>query len=117
MLMCFPRQEVDNEQTISMTAEDFGLPQSLQTGKKWRTRLKNPETCPTAAGLENSEGTSCFFCSGRQVTSSCIKAQKMFFDGKINALFEKGLVFNVLILVSANRRITFFIKCQYKDYE
>lgn len=94
-LMSFLKNEVENEQRISLASEGFGLSSVTKfsdtevcTKKTKNVEPKVQASVPTATGLVNVSD-NCVFCSGGHNSESCFKAQKMSLEQKKRNLVEK----------------------------
>lgn len=105
-LMSFLKNEVENEQRVSLAMEGFGLREKSAakpirrgiTGHGGKKRFQEgfEDHVHTAAGLLNSNVTRCLFCKGDHETSSCFKAQNFDLMEKKRILSENGACFRCL---------------------
>ncbi|KAG5877324.1 hypothetical protein JTB14_017625 [Gonioctena quinquepunctata] len=95
-LMSFLKNEIENEQRISLASEGFGLcSNNVSTNDRHRKDKSKPiATSSTAAGLINCDVAKCVFV-GDPHSEGCFKAQKMSFVQKKNTLSDKKRVFVV----------------------
>lgn len=124
-LMQFLRNEVENEQRISLATEGFGLhagrsPGSTRGHNISDTRRKIPEASgqshiPTATGLINHEkvtdNSKCIFCENVHESANCFKAQNFTMEKKRSILNLKKACFNCLKIGHSARKCRGRLKC------
>ncbi|KAJ8975168.1 hypothetical protein NQ317_011997 [Molorchus minor] len=79
-LMQFLRNEVENEQRVSLASESFGFRELSQSNDMANSRKKSPKVggsskISTAADLVNAETKKCVFCDSAHESAECFKAQ------------------------------------------
>ncbi|XP_050517597.1 uncharacterized protein LOC126892168 [Diabrotica virgifera virgifera] len=117
-LMQFLKNEVDNEQHVSLAIEGFGVSgtksgNSKRNGPKKRMPEEEEPQFPSAMGLVNSHSTNhrCVFCENAHESSQCFKAQKLTYDQRVNILTEKGACFRCLKIGHQSRRCRGQLSC------
>ncbi|KAJ8916390.1 hypothetical protein NQ315_014600 [Exocentrus adspersus] len=115
-LMMFLKNEVDNEQRISLAAEGFGLcsqnPVSSKGQMQMRNRnSKNLERLSTATDLINYNRSGCIFCEGNHNGDTCFKAQKYSLERMKGILSEKKACFRCLKIGHQSKKCRGHMKC------
>lgn len=117
-LMLFLKQEVENEQRISLAAEGFGLGSGMRSSggdnagqRRGKDRLHNE---PTALGLVNAEVgriNRCLFCSGTHLSEACFKAQKMSLEQRKEVAAKYKACFRCLKIGHQSRQCRGRMRC------
>ncbi|KAG5892767.1 hypothetical protein JTB14_007983 [Gonioctena quinquepunctata] len=112
-LMRFLKNEIENEQRISLASEGFGLcSNNVSTNDRHKKDNSKPTaTLSTAAGLINCDVAKCVFCGGIHDSEGCFKAQKLSFVQKKNTLSDKKACFRCLKIGHISRRCRSRLKC------
>ncbi|KAG5869803.1 hypothetical protein JTB14_037538 [Gonioctena quinquepunctata] len=112
-LMSFLKNEIENEQRISLASEGFGLcSNNVSTNDRHKKDKSKPiATLSTAAGLINCDVAKCVFCGGIHDSEGCFKAQKLSFVQKKNTLSDKKACFRCLKIGHMSRRCRSRLKC------
>ncbi|XP_050512920.1 uncharacterized protein LOC126888607 [Diabrotica virgifera virgifera] len=117
-LLQFLKNEVDNEQNVSLAIEGVGVSgtksgNSKRNGPKKRMPEEEEPQFPSAMGLMNSHSTNhrCVFCENAHESSQCFKAQKLIYDQRVNILTEKGACFRCLKIGHQFRRCRGELSC------
>ncbi|XP_050315273.1 uncharacterized protein LOC126749610, partial [Anthonomus grandis grandis] len=123
-LLKFLRNEVDNEQRISMASEGFGLhkPRGL-TSREGEGKPGSSDSrgvLPTAANLVNQEQSlelrhgnraTCIFCERHHDSPSCFKAQSFSLEKRREILSAKRACYRCLKVGHQSRRCHALLKC------
>ncbi|XP_021947134.1 uncharacterized protein LOC110845079 [Folsomia candida] len=92
-LMEFLRQEVRNEERISLARSGFGMTKD----KKVRSKEDGGgDNCATSAGLFSGQKTECAFCKKPHPTQDCFRAKTLSYDVKKQKLHEMRCCFSCL---------------------
>ncbi|KAJ8981422.1 hypothetical protein NQ317_015624 [Molorchus minor] len=93
-LMTFLRNEVENEQRLTLAVEGFNIREvkndTESSNKRTKTKVVHSEaTVATAAGLVNCDVARCIFCGGTHTSETCFKARNMTLAQK-RELLQRG---------------------------
>ncbi|XP_050309972.1 uncharacterized protein LOC126745954 [Anthonomus grandis grandis] len=118
-LMLFLKNEVDNEQHISLAVEGFGLgitkpPRDVARNKYPNSNKIVPSnSIPTATGLANNTSEyRCVFCNNNSHDSEkCFRAQKLSYKQKRQTLSDLGACFRCLKVGHISRKCRAKIRC------
>lgn len=119
-LMLFLKNEVENEQHISLAVEGFGLGpnkfnRDIAKNNKYVNNNKNVRTSsiPTATGLANNTSEPrCVFCNHNSHESAkCFKAQKLSNEQKRKTLGDVGACFRCLKAGHISRKCRSKVRC------
>ena len=97
-MMTFLRNEVENEERISLAVTGFNLQVNDKFKKKKDTSLRDPiyKDVATASGLINykTQIVKCVFCNAAHFNKDCIEAQKLSLPEKTKILRKHGCCFS-----------------------
>ncbi|KAJ8977557.1 hypothetical protein NQ317_019132 [Molorchus minor] len=119
-LMLFLKNEVENEQHISLAVEGFGLGpnkynREIVKNNKYVNNTKNarPSSMPTATGLANNTSEPrCVFCNNNSHESAkCFKAQRLSVEQKRKTLGDLGACFRCLKIGHISRKCRINVRC------
>lgn len=113
-LMIFLKNEVENEQRISLAAEGFGLSSVTVNGNDYINKKKKPTkitSTPTAMDLVNCDVSKCVFCDGTHSSDFCFKARKLSFEERKDVLSNKRACFRCIKVGHLTRKCRSRLQC------
>ncbi|XP_018575220.1 uncharacterized protein LOC108914014 [Anoplophora glabripennis] len=102
-LMQFLKNEVENEQRITLVSENFGLSAGQSPGHggaKPRVERKMDRVgvaLPSATDLVNCDSNKCVFCNNLHKSQDCVKARKISLEDRKKQLTDKRACFRCLM--------------------
>jgi len=114
-LMSFLKNEVENEERITMAIQGLGFGNNIRGTKpqKMEASSHNKNVVSTTADLVNCRPSklACVFCERSHYSDACFKAQKMSIEEKRDIAHKKKCCFACLKVGHVKRRCRAVLKC------